>query len=287
MMELARRTLSQCSGLLLDLNGVFYVDRDAIAGGREAIEHLRRRGIPCRYTTNTTTSSLDTLHKKLTGMNLPIEKNEIFTPAQAAVLYLRREFGDDPACHLLLDEDTKRDFADFRLDHTNPDAIVIGDIGDRWNYQIMQRLFEMVTFGARIIALHKGRYWQAPDARNPGNETNAATYASGATAPGLRLDIGAFIAGLEYATGKEAVVIGKPEPSFFEMARRDLNLPAESIAMIGDDIESDVGGAQRAGMQGVLVKTGKYRPELVARSSVQPDAVLESIADLTQLIRSE
>lgn len=265
MMELARRSLADCKGLLLDLNGVFYVDDSPIAGGREAIEHLRAQGLPCRFTTNTTTSSLDTLHKKLTAMNLPIQKEEIFTPAQAAVLYLRREFGDDPACHLLLGDDSKQDFADLRQDHTNPDAIVIGDIGDRWNYQIMQRIFEMVTtFGARIIALHKGRYWQAGQ--------------------GLRLDIGAFIAGLEYATGKEAIIIGKPERSFFELARADLNLPAESLGMIGDDIESDVGGAQRAGLKGLLVKTGKYRPELVARSSVRPDGVLDSIADLARLI---
>ncbi|MCR9140830.1 MAG: TIGR01458 family HAD-type hydrolase [bacterium] len=266
-MELARRNLAQCEGLLLDLNGVFYVDDAAIPGGRAAIERLRSRGLACRFTTNTTTSSLDTLHRKLNSLDLPIQKDEIFTPAQAAVVYIRREFGDDPALHLLLDEDTKRDFADFRQDHTNPDAIVIGDIGDRWNYQIMQRLFEMVTtFGARIIALHKGRYWQA-----------------GAPS-GLRLDIGAFIAGLEYATGKPAVVIGKPETSFFEMARADLKLSGESLAMIGDDIESDVGGAQRAGLKGILVKTGKYRPEMVARSAVRPDGVLESIADLAHLL---
>ncbi|MEQ9365985.1 MAG: TIGR01458 family HAD-type hydrolase [Leptospirales bacterium] len=275
-MELARRNLSRCKGLLLDLNGVFYVDDTPIPGGREAIEGLRERGLPCRFTTNTTTSSLDSLHRKLNALDLPIQKNEIFTPAQAAVVYLRREFGEDPALHLLLDEDTKQDFAGFRQDHTNPDAIVIGDIGDRWNYQIMQRLFEMVTtFGARIIALHKGRYWQA--GATPRENEAAAN-------PGLRLDIGAFIAGLEYATGKDAIVIGKPEPSFFDMARAELNIPAASLVMMGDDIESDVGGAQRAGLKGILVKTGKYRPELVARSQVRPDGVLESIADLAGLL---
>ncbi len=272
MMEMARRNLAQCEGLLLDLNGVFFVDDAAIAGGREAIAALRERGLPCRFTTNTTTSSLDTLHRKLSALDLPIEREEIFTPAQAAALYLRREFGSEAACHLLLGEDTKRDFAEFRQDHTNPDAIVIGDIGDRWNYQIMQHLFEMVTtFGARIIALHKGRYWQSSGDANGGS-------------PGLRLDIGAFIAGLEYATGKEAIVIGKPEASFFEMARADLKLPAGALAMIGDDIDSDVGGAQRAGLKGILVKTGKYRPEFVARSQVRPDGVLDSIADLARLI---
>ncbi|MCB1320401.1 MAG: TIGR01458 family HAD-type hydrolase [Leptospiraceae bacterium] len=249
--------------LLIDLNGVLYVDDALIPGAVEAIETVRAKGIPCRFTTNSTTRSLESLHQNLIKLGLPIEREEILSPSYAAVLYLR-SLGN-PACHLIVAEDTKKDFAEFAESFTRPDVIVIGDIGERWNYPIMNKAFEMVMYGAKIVALHKGKYWQV------GND--------------LKLDIGAFISGLEYATGREALVIGKPSRSFFEMALTDLKVAPDRVIMIGDDIDSDVGGAQQAGMRGVLVKTGKYRPELVARSGIDPDGVLDSIADIETLFR--
>lgn len=114
--------------------------------------------------------------------------------------------------------------------------------------------------GAELIALHKNKFWQ--------------------TQTGLRMDIGAFVAGLEYVTGKPATVIGKPAGAFFQMALQPLGLPVSHVAMVGDDIDSDVGGAQQVGLVGVLVKTGKYREDYVANSLVRPDMLIDSVADL-------
>jgi HAD superfamily hydrolase (TIGR01458 family) len=114
--------------------------------------------------------------------------------------------------------------------------------------------------GAKLVAMHRNKYWQ--------------------TENGLRMDIGAFVAGLEYVAGCEAMVIGKPSQEFFKLAIQSLGLPTPNVAMIGDDIEADVGGAQAAGLTGILVRTGKYRADTVARSTVRPDADLDSIADL-------
>jgi HAD superfamily hydrolase (TIGR01458 family) len=152
------------------------------------------------------------------------------------------------------------EFEEFPQSESRPQVVVIGDIGDRWNYALMNRLFRMLMEGAELVALHKSRYSQ--------------------TEEGLRLDIGAFVAGLEYVTGREAILVGKPSPTFFRLAVLNLNLRPEEVAMVGDDIEGDVGGAQRSGLKGVLVKTGKYRPDVAARSRVRPDAVLDSIASL-------
>ncbi len=245
---------------LFDLNGVFFVDGTPLEGAAETIEMVKARDIPRRFITNTTTRSLDTLHHALNEMGLPVDKSEIISPGRAAVMHLRKL--GKPRCHLLLNEDTKKDFAEFPTSHTNPDVIVIGDIGEKWNYQILNQAFEMLMYGARLIALHKGRYWQ--------------------TGKGLKLDIGAFVSGLEYATGRKAEIIGKPTSSFFEAALESLGSPAGETAMLGDDIESDVGGAQAAGLKGVLMKTGKYRPEIVSRSMVRPDAVLENIGELRE-----
>jgi HAD superfamily hydrolase (TIGR01458 family) len=117
--------------------------------------------------------------------------------------------------------------------------------------------------GAELIALQKNRYWLKPD--------------------GLALDVGPFVAALEYATGQEAVVVGKPARAFFETVMATLSVPAERAAMAGDDVEADVGGALAAGLAGILVRTGKYRDETLRQSGVEPTATVDSIADLPQL----
>ena len=249
---------SHVKGVLIDINGVLHNDGIPIPGAIEIISLLKERSIPCRFTTNTTTRTSDDIWKMLRDMGFSVEKSEIITPVQGALLHLR-QLGQ-PSCHLLLRDELKPAFSEFTHSHTNPDVIVVGDIGDRWNYPIMNHLFQMMVFGAELVALHRGRYWQVK------NE--------------LKLDIGAFIAGLEYASGKEAVVIGKPSKSFFQLPLAEMGIKPEEAVMIGDDIEMDVGGAQKAGLKGILVKSGKYRPELAAASKVRPDAILDSLTDL-------
>lgn len=247
-------------GILFDMDGVVHVGDSAVPGARETLERLEARGIPCRFVTNTTTSSPAQLHEKMRRLGLPIAKEHIRTTHEVATRYLEKI--GNPACYLLVAEGALDAYAGVPISTTRPDCVIIGDIGSRWNYDILNRVFNMVMDGADIIALHKGRYWK--------------------TQRGLQVDIGLFVAGLEYCTGKSATVVGKPSPAFFEAALADLGLSADDVVMVGDDIENDVGGAQRAGMRGVLVKTGKYREDAVARSRIAPDAVLETLADLNR-----
>jgi HAD superfamily hydrolase (TIGR01458 family) len=121
--------------------------------------------------------------------------------------------------------------------------------------------------GAQILALQKNRYWQ--------------------TEEGLTIDAGSIVAALEYATDKKATIIGKPSKEFFLQAATTMGIPPVELAMVGDDIESDVGGAQKAKMMGILVKTGKYRPELAKKSKIEPEMVIDSIAGLMKFIISK
>ena len=248
------------NGLLLDLNGVFYVGNRLLPGAQEVIMALQKGDLPYRFVTNNTTQSTESMSKSLEAMGLAIAPSEIITAAYSAVLYLRQM--GSPKIYPLLAADAKQDFAEFTWSDTDADVIVVGDIGDDWNYRLMNRAFRLMMKGAQLVALHRGKYWQWE--------------------AGLQLDVGAFVAGLEYATEQTAVVAGKPNPFFYKMALDELGLPPESVVMIGDDVEADIKGAQEAGISGVLVKTGKYRPHLAAKMNVTPDGELAEIGAIVE-----
>ena len=244
--------------VLFDLEGTLYIGERAIPGAAEAVAAVRDRGLPCRFLTNGTTRSVASLHDRVRALGLPVERDELFSAPQAAVAFLR-SLGS-PRCLLLLHDDLLQDFSEFPQSETDPDVIVVGDIGARWDTELMQRLFALMLGGASLVTLHKGKYWEAGD--------------------GLRIDIGAFVAALEFASGRQATVIGKPSPELFRLALGSMGIMPEHAAMVGDDVETDVRAAQALGMKGVLVKTGKYRPELIDGGGTPPDAMLDSVRAL-------
>jgi HAD superfamily hydrolase (TIGR01458 family) len=252
--------LRSVRGILADMDGVWFVDQEPVPGAAAALERIRARGLPLRIISNTTRRTCEQLADKMRRLGMPVEAHEVISTPRVAALWLR-EHGVRTA-RLLVCDDIRGEFEGIRPSE-HPDAIVIGDIGNAWSYDLMSELFHQVMGGAKIVALHRGRYWQV--------------------AEGLKLDIGAFVVGLEYATGVPATVIGKPSPEMFQAALRDLGLAPENVVMIGDDVRQDVGGAQKSGICGVLVKTGKYRPGLVT-GEVTPDLTLDSIADLARLL---
>jgi HAD superfamily hydrolase (TIGR01458 family) len=245
-------------GVLFDLDGVLYVGSQPITGAAEAIDAIRASGLPCRFITNTSTQSLASLTAKIQGMGFAIPAEEIISAPQATLRYLQRL--GDPVCRFLLAEDVRRDFAGFRQSDTDAEVIVIGDIGDAWSYRLLNEVFNCLMQGAKLIAIHKNRFWQAEQ--------------------GLQMDIGGFIQALEYASGVTTTIIGKPSADFFRIALDDMNVQAENAAIVGDDIDTDVGGGQEAGLRGILVKTGKYRQSYAEASAVKPDLVLDSVSNL-------
>jgi HAD superfamily hydrolase (TIGR01458 family) len=243
---------------LFDLDGTLHIGNKSIEGAIETIRSLKDRGFPCRFVTNTTTKTLSELYRQMIKIGLPVLKEEIINTTETAILYLRKV--KNPTCYFVLNKNVKKDFSEFTEELINPDYIIIGDIGDKWNYSLLNKIFNMMMDGSELIALHKGRFWL--------------------TEEGLQMDIGAFIAGLEYVTGKEAIVLGKPSKEFFLNAIKGLDIPPQNIAMVGDDINNDVGGAQALGMFGVLVGTGKYKKEYINASKVKPDLIIDSIKDI-------
>ena len=243
-------------GVLLDLDGVFYVGDDLLPGALEALAQLRESRLPLRFITNTTTRSSASLLAKLQGLGIDASGDELMTAPRATADYLRRH--GFRRCYFAVAPEVMSDFDGQEHVVSEPDAVVVADIGAAWSYDLVDRLFGYLLDGAVLVAMHRNRYWRTPE--------------------GLHVDIGAFVAGLEYAASVEAVITGKPSRAFFDAAVASMGLSnASQVILVGDDIDSDVGGAQEAGLQGVLVKTGKYREDLVAASPVTPDRVIDTI----------
>jgi HAD superfamily hydrolase (TIGR01458 family) len=254
--------LEGVEGLLLDLSGVVYVEDEAVPGAAEALKGFRDDGIPIRLVTNTTMRPRSSILERLERLGLEADPSELITPATLAK---RRcaDAGYDSVALVVLDA-LREDLEGLEQRGKSVDAVIVGDLGDAWDYEVLNDAFRRLMDGAALIALQKNRYWE--------------------TAEGLSLDAGPFVAALEYATGREAEVMGKPSASFFELAVGELDVPAERAAMVGDDVEADVGGAIEAGLAGILVRTGKYREDLVHESGVEPTATVDSIADVPQLL---
>jgi HAD superfamily hydrolase (TIGR01458 family) len=254
---------SKINGILFDLDGVLYIGNSPIDGAIQAIHAIRKAGLICRFVTNTSTLSLTSLQAKLNNLGFDVSKNEIISAPQAALNFLRQQA--QPVCRFLLADDVKRDFAEFKQSDTEANFIVVGDIGNAWSYPMLNEIFSCLAHGAKLIAIHKNRFWQ--------------------TEHGLQMDIGAFIHGLEYASNTQAMIIGKPSTNFFKVVLDEMQLSCRDVLMIGDDIDSDVGGAQAAGLSGVLVRTGKFRQAYVEHSEIKPNLIIDSIAELPRLLQ--
>lgn len=254
--------LEGIEGLLLDLSGVLYVQDEAVPGAADALAKLRDHGIPLRLVTNTTMRPRRSILERLERLGIDADPSELLTPATLAARRCK-EAGYESVSLVVLDE-LREDLEGLEEGEGSVDAVIVGDLGEGWDYEILNRAFRQLMDGAELIALQKNRYWE--------------------TAEGLSLDAGPFVSALEYATGREAEVVGKPSDAFFELALSELGVRAERAAMVGDDVEADVGGAMDAGLAGILVRTGKYRKDLVRKSGIEPAATVDSIADVPELI---
>jgi HAD superfamily hydrolase (TIGR01458 family) len=247
---------------LIDLDGVLYVGKNPIPGVKECLKQMDDLGYIYRFVSNSTRRCRNSVAERLKSLGYSVPAKSIFTPPLAAIEYIKK-MGKE-RCFLLATGDVHRDFEDANICITTKDVdfVVVGDAGNSFTFDRLNQALRLILDGAEILALEKDRYWKESE--------------------GLVLSTGPFVAALEYATGKDAKLMGKPSPDFFQMALNDMNKNPSDVAMIGDDILTDVHGAQAMGMRGILVKTGKYREDLLSSSGIVPDMVLESLARLVE-----
>ncbi len=252
--------------VLLDIDGVLHLSGEAIPGAAEAVQRLRDAGEPLRFVTNNTVQARAEIVAMLEGLGIAVSADEISTTGVAAAQLLAgsrvlpltmRAIHPDLAEHVELVE-------------SDADVVLVGgadetrEAEETFAWSRLNAAFGELERGARLVSLHRNRWWQ--------------------TTNGPLLDSGAVVAGLEYAAGVEAELVGKPSAAYFETALAALGAEPGETTMVGDDLEADLSTAQRLGMRGVLVRTGKFREDTLAAADPSPDAVIDSIADLPELL---
>jgi HAD superfamily hydrolase (TIGR01458 family) len=255
----------EVQGLLIDIDGVLVVSWREIAGAADAIARCRNAGLPLRFLTNTTSISRVEIADRLAGVGIAAEPVDVLSAPAATAAWLRTSH-PGARCYLINSGDLGDDLAGVHLMGPDEpaDLVVLGGAGPEFSYTQMNHALGLLLGGAGLVGMHRNLYWR--------------------TEEGFSLDTGAYLEALEGAAGIEATVLGKPSPDFFRTALGELGLEAGDVAMIGDDVDNDILGAQAVGINGVLVRTGKYRPEAVIVAPGSPDHTVDSIADVPGLL---
>ncbi len=253
-------------GVLLDVDGVLMTSERPLAGAAECVEWLQGHRVEFRLATNTSSRSRREIAAALARAGMSVDPACIHTAVTAAARYLDRHHRGR-TCYIVNEGDLSEDLAGIRAGPPESAGVVLlGGAGPSTGFVELNHAFRLAVTGVPMVALHRNTHYE--------------------TAEGPVLDMGAFIPGLEAAAGIDIPVVGKPAAAFFDAALADLGLVPGDTLMVGDDIRSDVLGAQGLGLVGVLVRTGKFRPSDLVDAPVVPDHVIGGIGELPGLLES-
>lgn len=248
--------------LLIDFDGVIRLGNKPAPDAAEFFDFIKREKIPAFVISNSTLKTSEEIKSFFASHNIKFDLPAM-TSSEITFKYVADNY---KRVKVYCTEHIKILFNEFIVEK-NPEAVVVGDLEDKWSYDILNEIFREVYAGADFITMQKNKFWK-PDGKT------------------LCLDAGSFISAIEYATSKKALLIGKPSTIYFKTALNQLGVVDSSFLMLGDDIETDIFGAQKAGGKGILIYTGKTAYPLNKNSDVKPDYEVKNLTDTIKLLNT-
>lgn len=259
MLDLSRKRL-----FLFDLDGVLTAGKEnpVKLGGTKVINKIRAKGKKFFVVTNDSTDTVETVHERLKKFEIPVKYEEILTSAKLTAQYIARK---RPGASYFLVGEKGLDLELHRegLRRTNgakADYVVVGL--DRWlTYNKLDRAQEVARNGASIVACHSARLYMYENR--------------------VAMAVGPIVRAIEYASSKRAVAIGKPSRLMFELALEMAGCEPRDAVMVGDQEETDIVGAKKMGITGIIVKTGVYSR---GETRTAADAIVETVDDIAESV---
>jgi 4-nitrophenyl phosphatase len=256
-------TLQSTKSLIIDLDGVFYRGNTVIEGAKEFVALLQRERIPFLLLTNNSSRTPGQYVAKLAKMGIAIEESDVLTSAQATALYMEKTARAGDRVHVIGEEGLRAALRErYTISEEEAEFVVVG-MDRQLTYEKLKTATLLIRGGAKFIGSNPDRTFPSEEGIVPGT--------------------GAILAALEAATGVAPFVVGKPEPTVFDLALARLGVGKEGAAIIGDRLETDILGGQRAGLSTIFVLSGVTSRQELAESSIKPDLVFESVKELHEV----
>ena len=262
-----KKKLGFVRGILCDIDGTLYFRGKVIPYAIETVSYLRDKGYKIVFLTNTDSKPPIEVVNTLLNFGFSVKSDDIFTPIIAIKKYIS-QFPDKKS-FFLVSEQVKPEFQTFPQisEDELPDFVVISDFSDDWRIERLNQAFKYVLKGAKLIGSQGNRYFLDRDG-NP------------------KIDTGSLVRMVADAANVLPLILGKPNSDYFKLALEKIGVNTNEAIIIGDDIESDIQGAENAGIKGVLVKTGKGQMEFQKnyQSNIEPFLTLKSFSELRNLL---
>jgi 5'-nucleotidase len=260
---LRKGLLSDKRVILFDLDGVFYKgkeDREKI-GGTKVVEAIRRAGMRLYVLTNNSTDSVETIHRRLSEFQIPVKVEEILSSGLLTSEYLFKKYGK--VRYFLVGEDgldsEMKKYGHVRTKGHKAAFVVVG-LDREVTYEKLDTAVRLVRGGSSLIATHSSRLYMYK------------------TGPAIAT--GPIVKAIEYGSGKRATLIGKPSPLMFSIALHKAGCRKGDAVMVGDQVDTDVAGAARAGIDSILVTSGVDQ----SAEGYSPLAVVKNVDDIAHML---
>ena len=261
--------LKQIKAVVIDMDGVLWRGETTLPGFNQFFDMLYSRNISFMLATNNARKTPDQHIARFAGFGVTINRKHVMTSSLATAAHLQNELPIGAKVYVVGEDGIRNALNEVGLtivdDSSQPVNAVISGLDMSLSYQKLKDATILIRQGARYVATNGDLTYPIEQGFAPG--------------------AGAIMAAIQAATDVEPTVIGKPGRLMFDIAMQKMGSIPSQTMMIGDRLETDILGGQRAGLKTLLVTSGVDNEQSIAAKGIKPDMIMSGIAELVEVWR--